>query len=131
MAKVFDPLTVLRRLATNFVQRAREAGCHLPLELGLEVRASDAGRRASTGVVERYRIRLGADGASVETGGPSRQTIAVAMADLTPLVLSYRGAAELADSGRLLPSSAKALDAAAAIFPAGLWSRPVWDDLLA
>jgi len=132
MAKVLDPLAVLRKLSMVISLRAESAGLRLPLELGLEVRAGGESRQgAAAGVVERYRIKLSANGASVETGGPSRQSVAIAMADLTPLILGYRGAAELAQCGRLEASGAKALAAATAIFPGGLWSRPVWDDLLA
>jgi hypothetical protein len=132
MAKVLDPLAVLRKLSDVFLQRAQAAECRLPLELGVELRAGGAlGRRGTAGVVERYRIQLRPGGVSVQTGGPCRQTVAIAMDDLTPLMLGYRGAAQLAECGRLEASSTKALEVASAFLPGGLWSRPAWDDLLA
>jgi len=57
MAKLLDPLAVLRRLAHVFAERAAAAGIARPAELGIELRAG-GGRVAcrTAGVVERFRI---------------------------------------------------------------------------
>jgi predicted acetyltransferase len=124
MAKVLDPLAVLRKLGPVLAGRAQAAGCHLPCELGLELRAAG-------GVVERYILKLGISNSTVETGGPSRQCVTLLANDLAPLLLGYRGAEELKACGRLKPINAKAAALAGALFPSNLWSRPVLDDLLA
>jgi predicted acetyltransferase len=130
MAKVLDPLAALRKLAPLLLARAEAAGIALPCELGLELRAR-ADRSRATGIVERLRIKLTQGEAAIETGGPSRHSIAIGMHDLTPLVLGYTGPANLAAVNHLVSSTAKALNLATALFPASLWSRPVLDDLLA
>src|SRR5262249_33484268 len=60
MAKLLDPLAVLRHMAAVFAQRAATATIARPAELGIELRAGGgrvAGRTA--GVVERFRICVG------------------------------------------------------------------------
>ena len=132
MAKVLDPLAVLRKLAPLLATRAAEAICPPPFELGLELRTvSSQATSAAAGIVERCRIKLTASEATIETGGPSRHAVTLAATDLAPLLLGYKGAAELADAGRLKATTAKARAASAALFPAGLWYRPALDDLLA
>jgi predicted acetyltransferase len=140
MARIFDPLAVLRKLTPVLLQRSKAVDCRAAWELGLEVRApgESAGNgklngvcNPTAGVVERYRIKIQPSEAVIETGGPSRQMIALGVQDLTPLLLGYLGAEQLAEAGRLKAASAKALSLATALFPGNLWSRPILDDLLA
>jgi predicted N-acetyltransferase YhbS len=139
MAKLLDPLAVLRRLLPIFSARADAADLSRPCELGIELRAG-AGRQASgsvgiasgsAGVVERFRLCLTKREAHLETGGPSRHSIALAASDLAPLVLGDCGAAAMAATGRLQPTTAKAASLAAPLFPGDQWWRPALDDLLA
>jgi predicted N-acetyltransferase YhbS len=132
MAKLLDPLAVLRQLAPELLQRARAARLALPLEIGLELRSPDDSffsKRA--GIVERFVVQLSRRGAKVATGGPSRHFLALRSSDLTPLLLGDVAASHLHAAGRLHPSSAAARNLATTLFPTTGWWRPALDDLLA
>jgi predicted N-acetyltransferase YhbS len=132
MAKLLDPLALLRRLIEVFTERALAAGISRPSELGIELR-SGGGRTVSgsSGVVERFRVYVSRQGTRVETGGPSRHALALAYGDLAPLVLGDQGAEAMIHSGRAKYTTKKARHLAAALLPGGCWWRPPLDDLLA
>lgn len=130
MARLLDPLLVLRQLAPTLHSRARTTGLPRPSELGLELCGSGKSRK-DRGVVERFRLLLGRRTVRVETGGPSRHTIALKCADLAPLVLGDCPAAEMLSRGRIHAGTPRARQLAAALFPSSRWWRPPLDDLLA
>jgi hypothetical protein len=132
MARLLDPLAVLRTLAGTFSERAAAAKWPRPAELGIDVRASlRPAKGTDAGVIERYRISLTRDGVRVQTGGPSRQAIALCDRDLAPVVLGDSGIENLLPGGRVKATSAKAAKLASVLFPGGAWWRPLLDDLLA
>jgi hypothetical protein len=132
MARLLDPLAVLRTLASTLGARAAAAKLPRPAELGIELRASlRPAKGADRGVVERYRIALTKDDVRIQTGGPSRQTIVLSDKGLAPIILGDCGAHDLLSGGRIKPTSAKAARLASALFPASAWWRPLLDDLLA
>jgi predicted N-acetyltransferase YhbS len=154
MAKLLDPLAVLRECAGALLARARQAGLARPVRLGVELRSGNAsgsrggkangqspngrgvhGRGASgrdtSGLVERYRLHLGRRGARVETGVVCRHAIVLRYGDLAPLVLGDSSAEDLHALGRLRATTRTARRTAAALFPAAPWWRPPLDDLLA
>src|SRR5205823_5261086 len=60
MARLFDPLAVLRQMAELLSSRARAAEIPRPVELGVELRSRPRDASDSRGgVIERYRILLG------------------------------------------------------------------------
>lgn len=129
MAKLLDPLAVLRQLAETLQSRARAAALPRPSELGIELR-SGCGQK-DQGVIERYRVKLVNRATRVETGGPSRHTIILRYADLAPLLLGDSTAADLLATGRMRATTRKATQLATALFPSSHWWRPPLDDLLA
>jgi len=128
MAKLLDPLAALRVVAPSLGERARAADLPRPAELGIDVRTG--GIREASGIVERYRVRLGRRATEITTGGPSRHKVALRYCDLPALVLGETGSDELAAQGKLKASSRKARLTAGALFPARAWWRPPLDDLL-
>jgi GNAT superfamily N-acetyltransferase len=132
MAKLLDPLAVLREMTAVFAARASAAGLSRPCELGIDLRSS-SGRttRGASGVVERFRLCLGKRETRVETGGPSRHAMILSYGELAPLVLGDVGADTMAQNRRLCFSSKRARNMAAALLPGGTWWRPALDDLLA
>lgn len=129
MARLFDPLAVLRQLADSLWQQAKNAELRRPFQLGLELR-SGAGRGAH-GVIERFRLKFDARQLRVETGGPSQHTLVLRYADLAPLLLADGSAEEFLAAGRMKATTRAAHEAAAALFPRAAWWRPPLDDLLA
>jgi len=132
MAKLLDPLAALRHLLGELSARARAAELPLPLEFGVELRAQGGSKTApKTGIVERFHIQLGKRSVSASTGNLGRHFLVLREGDFAPLLLGDTGAAELEAGGRLRCSTATARTLAACLFPTGVWSRPVLDDLLA
>jgi predicted acetyltransferase len=132
MAKLFDPLAVLRQLSDELARLATAASVSLPAELGIELRSRGSRKSGSrSGVVERYRLHLNRRAAKITTGGPSRHSIALLYSDLASLVMGASGAADMAARGRLKASTSKARLLASALFPGDQWFRPPLDDLLA
>ena len=131
MARLLDPLAVLRRMQGDLAARACGSALELPDELGIEVRCSASGTSSKPGVVERYILHLGKRSPSIQTGGPSRHRIIVRENDLAPLLLGSEGALELERSHRLRCTTAAAKAAANCLFPGHYWWRPALDDLLA
>jgi hypothetical protein len=129
MAKLLDPLALLRQMTETLAARARAAGLPRPMQLGIELKSGNG--RGTSGVVERYRLQLGSRSAGVETGGPSRHGIMLRYGDLAPLLLGDCTAEELLARGRLNATTRKARDAACGLFARTSWWRPPLDDLLA
>jgi predicted N-acetyltransferase YhbS len=129
MAKLLDPLTVLRQTAGVLHARAKSAGLGQNLRLGLELRSGQG--RGTSGLVERYRLRFSRRDARIETGAPCRHALVLRYGDLAPLLVSDCSAEEMLATGRMRATSAAARRAAKALFPAACWWRPPLDDLLA
>jgi GNAT superfamily N-acetyltransferase len=129
MAKLLDPLTVLRQTAGVLHSRAKAGGLGEALRLGLELRSGRG--RGSSGLVERYRLQFGRRAMRIETGAPSRHAIVLRYGDLAPLLLADCSAEEMLGTGRLRATTTAARRAAIALFPAAQWWRPPLDDLLA
>jgi hypothetical protein len=132
MAKLLDPLEALRRLCNQLAVKARAAKVPLPLELGIELR-SGGGRtaRASSGVLERFRLLLDKRSARVETGGPSKHCLVLAYSDLAPLLLADTSAEAMIQANRLRATTKRARQLATLIFRGDGYFRPPLDDLLA
>ena len=131
MAKLLDPLAVLRRMQNDLAARAKASALEVPDELGIELRCGTSGSSGKPGVVELYVLHLGKRSPSIETGGPSRHRIIVRESDLAPLLLGSEGALELERCHRLRCTTATAKAAANCLFPGNFWWRPALDDLLA
>jgi predicted N-acetyltransferase YhbS len=118
MARILDPLGLLRKLCCLFTQRATEAGLARPVELGLLV----DGRK--------YQIDIAGSGrATADTLG--RSYLRLNVADFTRLVLGQLDWDRAVAEGRVVPSTALAHDAARVLFPRLPYWRPRLDDLLA
>lgn len=129
MAKVFDPLALLRLSAGSLAARAKAAGLARPARLGLELR-SGAGKGAN-GLVERYSLQLGPRELQIETGKPSRHSAVLKYADFAPLLLGDCSAEDMLATSRLRATTRLARQLAVGLFPAANWWRPPLDDLLA
>lgn len=118
MARILDPLGLLRKLCCLFTQRATEAGLARPVELGLLV----DGRK--------YQIDIAGSGrAAADTLG--RSYLRLNVADFTRLVMGQLDLDQAVTEGRVEPSTALAYDAARVLFPQLPYWRPLLDDLLA
>jgi predicted N-acetyltransferase YhbS len=131
MAKLLDPLAFLRSLVDVFAERSAAAELTRPSELGVELRSGIRKATGPSGVIERFRVTLSSRGAKIETGGPSRHSIALAYHDFAPLLLGDVGAEAMRQLGRLGATTATARNLANVLFPSGCWWRPPLDDLLA
>jgi hypothetical protein len=138
MAKLLDPLAVLRHLLDDLAARARMAELSPGAELGIEVRCGSEPRwgarkrqSSKSGVVERYVLQVGKRSLAVQTGGPCRHTIIVREGDLAALVLGDENAMDLEAARRLRCTTSAAKSLAYCLFPARMWWRPALDDLLA
>ena len=118
MARLLDPLGLLRKLCCLFTQRATEAGLARPVELGLLV----DGRKYQIDIV-------GSGRATADTLG--RSYLRLNVADFTRLVLGQLDLDQAVTEGRVEPSTALAHDAARVLFPRLPYWRPLLDDLLA
>jgi ribosomal protein S18 acetylase RimI-like enzyme len=115
MARLFNPLGILRMMCGVFVQRATEAGLGRPLELGLLV----DGRK--------YQIEmLGSGRATADTLG--RSYLRLNVADFTRLVLGQLDWDRALVEGRVVPSTELAHDAGRVLFPPLPFWRPMLDD---
>jgi hypothetical protein len=155
MARLLDPLAVLRQMAELFAARLSAIDLPRDAELGIELRSQAGGshgahatppgngaphgkqsrhetRGPGRGVVERYRLLATHRSVQIETGGPARHTIVLRYSDLAPLVLGDGSAEEWIEASRMRATSRTARQLAAALFPAAsAWWRPPLDDLLA
>ena len=118
MARILDPLRLLRMMCGLFVQRATEAGLAQPLELGLLVNG------------QKYQIEAAGRGrARIDTLG--RSYLRLNIADFTRLVLGQLHWDRALEEGRVVPSTGLAAEAGRVLFPALPFWRPMLDDLRA
>ncbi len=116
MARLLDPLGLLRMMCGLFLQRATEAGLARPFELGLLV----DGRK--------YQIEITGRGhATADTLG--RSYLRLNVADFTRLVLGQLDWDRSLEEDRVVPSSGLAREAGRVLFPSLPYWRPTWDDL--
>jgi predicted N-acetyltransferase YhbS len=118
MARLLDPLALLRLMCRGFVQRAAQAGLARPLELGLLV----DGRK--------YQIEIAGSGRA-SAGTLGRSYLDLNVADFTRLVLGQLDWDRALEEGRVVPSTGLARDAARVLFPLLPFWRPLLDDLRA
>jgi hypothetical protein len=132
MAKLLDPLAVLRHLCSAFAHRAgQQKEVTLPAELGIELRSGGGRKTSESGIIERFRVHLGRKKARIETGGPSKHSIVLAYGDLAPLLLGDLSVEVMIQCGRVKSTTTRARQLAAALFNGVPWWRPPLDDLLA
>lgn len=118
MARLLDPLKLLRMMCGVFLQRATEAGLALPLELGLLVDG------------QKYQVEIAGRGRAVaDTIG--RSFLRLNVADFTRLVLGQLDWDRALEEGRVVPSTGLARDAGRVLFPLLPFWRPMLDDLRA
>jgi predicted N-acetyltransferase YhbS len=115
MARLLDPLGLLRVLCSVFVQRAAEAGLARPMELGLLV----DGQKYQVEIAGRGRATVGALG---------RSYLRLNVADFTRLVLGQLDWDRALEEDRVVPSTDLARDAARVLFPPLPFWRPTLDD---
>ena len=118
MARLLDPLGLLKMLCGVFVQRAAEAQLARPLELGLLVDG------------QKYQIEIAGRGrATADTLG--RSYLRLNVADFTRMVLGQLDWDRALEEGRVEPSTVLAGEAGRVLFPPLPFWRPMLDDLQA
>ena len=115
MARLLDPLGLLKVMGGVFLQRAAEAGFGQRVELGLLV----DGRKYQIEIGERSR-------ATADTLG--RSYLRLNVADFTRLVLGQLDWDRALGEGRVVPSTGLACDVGRIIFPPLPFWRPMLDD---
>jgi len=119
MAKLLEPLKLLRMLCGEFYRRAEEAGLPRPVELGLLVEG------------RKYRIEVTDRSARAISRHLGRSYLQLNVADFTRLVLGQLDWRRTLAEGLVQPSTDQAVEAGRVLFPRlPLW-RPPLDDLLA
>ncbi len=114
MAKLLDPVKLLRAMAGEFSRRAVAAGIPRPIELGLLV----DGRK--------YRLTLTPGGVETTSGGIGRSYLRMNVADFTRLLLGHLDWDQALSDGRLVASTNIALKAGHTLFPTlPLWCPPL------
>ena len=117
MARLLDPLELLRRLCGEFDCRARVARVPRPLDLGMLVEG------------KKYQLELGREGVTATSQRIGRSYLRLNVVDFTRLLLGQLDWDAAIAGGRLECSTALAREAGRALFPAlPLW-RPPWDEL--
>jgi hypothetical protein len=117
MARLLDPLELLRRLCGEFDCRARAARVLRPLDLGMLVEG------------KKYQLELGREGVAATSQRIGRSYLRLNVVDFTRLLLGQLDWDAAITGGRLECSTALAREAGRALFPAlPLW-RPPWDEL--
>ena len=115
MARLLDPLRLLKMLCGVFTQRATEAQLTRPLGLGLLVDG------------QKYQIDIAGSGrVTADTMG--RSYLRLNVADFTRLVLGQLDWDRALEEGCLVPSTSLALDAGRVLFPPLPFWRPILDD---
>ena len=119
MARLLDPLKLLRWLCGELSRRAEEAGLPRPLELGLLVEG------------KKYLLEITRQGARAVSRRLGRSYLRLNVADFTRLLLGQLDWQGAQSEGRVVFSTGLAREAFPALFPRlPLW-RPPLDDLLA
>ena len=132
MARVFDPVVMLRLLSETLLARARAAELPRPFSLGLDVFHHDADLLHSRpDDVRSYRLVIGQRGVKLSAGQPGRSYLSLRRRDLTPLLLGHWDIGDALTAGRLRASTRLAQDAAGILFPQLPWYRPPLDELVA
>jgi GNAT superfamily N-acetyltransferase len=132
MARIFDPLAMLRLLADTLLARAKEADLPRPFSLGLDVFHHDADlAQCRHEDVRSYRLVVGQRTVKLTARHPGRSYLSLRRRDLTPLLLGHWDVAHALETGRLRASTRLAQEAAAILFPPLPWYRPPLDELLA
>lgn len=117
MARLLDPLKLLRRLCGEFERRREAADLPQPLELGLLV--DD----------KKYQIELAREGARAVSRRIGRHYLQLNVADFTRMVLGQLDWDVAVAEGRLAASTTLAAQAGRALFPSLPFWRPPLDDL--
>ena len=117
MARLLDPLKLLRLLCEEFHRRAEESGLSRPLEFGL---LADG---------KKYQLDITRDGVRAVSRRIGRSYVRLNVADFTRLLLGQLDWDQALSDGRLEVSTALARAAGRVLFPRlPLW-RPPLDDL--
>lgn len=117
MARLLQPLKLLRRLGPVILRRAEAADLPRPLELGLAVEG------------KKYHLAVTPQDVAVEPGTLGRSYLQLNVADFTRLLLGQLNWDLALSEGRLEASTALARRTGRALFPrVPLW-RPPLDDL--
>jgi hypothetical protein len=119
MARLLDPVKLLRRHAAELCNRAAEAGLPRSFELGFWV--DD----------KKYRLSISRQAARIAAGSIGRSYIKMNVADFTRMVLGHLQWREAISDRRLHPSTRLALKAGRVLFPRVPFWRPPFDDLQA
>jgi len=115
MARLLDPLGLLRLMGGVFAQRAASAGLGRPLELGLLIDG------------KKYQVEIAGTGrATADTLG--RSYLRLNVADFTRLILGQLDWDRALADGRLVPSTGLAHDTGRALFPPLPFWRPMLDE---
>jgi GNAT acetyltransferase-like protein/sterol carrier protein len=131
MARVFDPLAMLRLLSDTLLARAKAADLPRPFSLGLDVFHHDADiAQCRHEDVRSYRLVVGRRTVKLTSRHPGRSYLSLRRRDLTPLLLGHWDVTQALATGRLRASTRLAQEAAAILFPPIPWYRPPLDDLL-
>jgi predicted acetyltransferase len=118
MARLLNPIGLLRSLRSEFLRRAQDAGFGRGVELGLMVEG------------RKFQIEIRRDRTEVAESQIGRSYLRMNVADFTRLVLGQLDWDVSLAEGRVQPSTAIARDAGLALFPPlPLW-RPPLDDLM-
>jgi predicted N-acetyltransferase YhbS len=116
MARLLDPVALLKRLGEEFCGRAAAAGLPRPLELGLLVEG------------RKYQVEVSRAGARSLANHMGRSYLRLNVADFTRLVLGQLDWATALGDGRVVPSTALARHAGQVLFPPlPLWCPPLDD----
>jgi predicted acetyltransferase len=119
MARLLDPLKMLRKLSGAFLRRSEEASLPRPFELGLQLDNV------------KYSLEIGHQEVKVAAGRIGRSYMSMNVADFTRLVLGQLDWDRAEADGRLEVSTRIAERAGRALFPSlPLW-RPPLDELRA
>jgi predicted acetyltransferase len=119
MARLLDPMQLLRRLCGEFCRRAKKAGLPRPVELGLQVDG------------QKYQLELGEYCAEVFSQRMGRSYLRLNVADFTRLLLGQLDWDRAVAEKRMEVSTALADEAGRALFPqVSLWYPPL-DELTA
>jgi predicted N-acetyltransferase YhbS len=117
MARLLDPVKLLRKQSAELCHRAAKADLPRSFELGLWV--DD----------KKYRLSFSRQGARIASGSLGRSYIKMNVADFTRIVLGHLHWRKALAGGRLQPSTKLAMDAGRALFPRVPFWRPPLDDL--
>ncbi len=117
MARLLDPVKLLRKQAAELCNRAAKAELPRSFELGLWVDG------------KKYRLSISRQDARIAAGSIGRSYIKMNVADFTRMVLGHLQWREALASHRLQPSTKLAVQAGRALFPRVRFWRPPLDDL--